>query len=234
MASKVFPAGRIYKIVNNVNDLMYVGSTTQTLSQRMTTHRSHAKNGNIRKVYVYMREIGVSKFEILLLEETKAITREALRALEHKYICELDTVNHGLNSKYENEFCEHQRLRNQCVPCGGSQICEHSRQRANCKQCDGTSICEHNRHISKCKQCGGASICEHGRQRTQCKSCAGSSICEHQKVRSHCVDCGGSVICEHQRQRHQCAQCNPCKYCGSANTGAHRATVKHSINFILY
>lgn len=106
MASKVFPAGRVYKIVNSVDSLVYVGSTMQTLSQRMTTHRNNVKREKQELLYQHMRELGISKFEILLLQETGPITREALRALEHEWICKLDTVKNGLNSKdYNPRIC---------------------------------------------------------------------------------------------------------------------------------
>lgn len=158
MASKVFPAGRVYKIVNSDDALLYVGSTTQTLSKRMSTHRSTAK-ADERKLYRHMRNIGIHKFQILLLEETGPITRDELRALEHKYICELDTVKNGLNDRYESIKCSHGCDRRLCKECGGSRICEHQKQRQRCKECGGSQICEHQRERAKCKECNLCQFC---------------------------------------------------------------------------
>ena len=93
----------------------------------------------------------------------------------------------------EKNQCEHNRRRNQCKECGGSQICPHDRHQKVCKECGGASICEHNRQRRVCKECGGASICEHNRQRSVCKECGGASICEHNRQRNQCKECGNAI-----------------------------------------
>ena len=114
--------------------------------------------------------------------------------------------------KYESgtrwcRFCEHNRRKNACKECGGSQICDHGRQKSKCKDCDGASICEHNHMKSQCKECSGSQLCKHGRQRCRCKKCGGASICEHGRRGNRCKECGGSQICEHGRERHTCTEC---------------------------
>ncbi len=104
-------------------------------------------------------------------------------------------------------YCKHDRRRNQCKECGGSQMCEHKRIRSRCKECGGSQMCEHNRRQNTCKECGGSQICEHNRRRNTCKECGGSQICEHKRIRNTCKECGGSQICEHDRQRYQCKEC---------------------------
>ena len=131
----IFPTGRVYKVTNTIDDLIYVGSTTQTLAQRMTEHRNKAKNGKLKRLYDHMRNVGIPNFKVFLLEQTGPVTREGLLALENKYICELDTVNHGLNERYANVMCEHDRKRSTCKDCGGSEICEHERRRYYCREC---------------------------------------------------------------------------------------------------
>lgn len=95
-----------------------------------------------------------------------------------------------------------------CLKKTRENYCNHNRRRNNCKDCGGSSICEHNRERSKCKDCGGSSICEHNRIKSICKDCGGASICEHNKRRANCIDCGGSAICEHNRYRSKCKECN--------------------------
>ena len=177
MAAKIYPVGRIYKIVNIVDDLVYVGSTTQTLAQRMGQHRDKARGEKIELLYVHMRALGIAKFDIFLLEQTGPTTREALRALENKYICELNTVNHGLNGRYESQICPHNRRRPRCKECGGSEICEHSRSKHRCRDCKGSGICEHDRVREECRDCGGSSFCEHNIRRYTCKICNSCRYC---------------------------------------------------------
>ena len=137
---KVYPTGRVYQIVNDVDDLKYVGSTIQTLAERMAEHRRKSKTGT-EAIYQHIRAIGVDHFKILLLEQTGPTTREALRALEHKWMVAMATVNIGLNGRYESQFCEHQRVRSVCKDCGGARICEHQRQRNACKECNPCELC---------------------------------------------------------------------------------------------
>ena len=138
------------------------------------------------------------------------------------------------SKKYrEKSKCEHNRRRDKCKDCGGSQICEHNRQKSLCKDCGGSAICEHNRQKSLCKDCGGSAICEHNRQKSRCKDCGGSAICEHNREKSKCKDCGGSQICEHNRHKSVCKDCgggsicehnrikSRCKDCGGGSICEH-------------
>lgn len=53
--------GRIYVIRNTENDLCYIGSTTQSLSKRLSKHK-HDRNTRDNKWCKALREIGVDKF----------------------------------------------------------------------------------------------------------------------------------------------------------------------------
>lgn len=88
---------RIYKIVNDVSDDIYIGSTCQPLSKRMAEHRSKAKQHPNRKIYQKFNEIGVEHFKIVLIEEYKCINKEELVAREDYYINLMKPV---LNSRY--------------------------------------------------------------------------------------------------------------------------------------
>jgi len=78
--------GSVYKIVNTQNDYVYVGSTKQTLSKRMATHRSTCKKNNNNKLYKMMRLIGVEHFKIVLLEIVEFEDIYELRKKEDDYI----------------------------------------------------------------------------------------------------------------------------------------------------
>jgi hypothetical protein len=90
--------------------------------------------------------------------------------------------------------CEHNRRKNRCKECGGSQICEHDCIRSECKECLVSSICPYKRRKDQCKECRGSQICEHNRRRSEFKECLGSSICPHKRRKSRCQECGGSQM----------------------------------------
>ena len=67
--------------------------------------------------------------------------------------------------------CPHEKQKDYCKECGGSQICPHGKVKAWCKECGGSQICPHGREKAKCKECGGSGICPHGKQKATCKPC---------------------------------------------------------------
>jgi len=82
--------GRIYKIVNDVDDKIYVGSTTLSLCRRMTNHRCDAKKGKTFKLYQHVRDIGIGHFRIVLIEKYPCDDREELRKREEHFIRQLN------------------------------------------------------------------------------------------------------------------------------------------------
>ena len=52
---KDYKNGKIYCIRNNINDDIYVGSTTQPLSKRMAQHREDAKRENRKRMNLYLK-----------------------------------------------------------------------------------------------------------------------------------------------------------------------------------
>lgn len=85
--------GKIYKIVNDVNDDIYIGSTCQSLSMRMAGHRRlckfKIKNNSNRRVYVQMNEIGITHYSICLIEKYPCESKEELHKKEGFYIKKL-------------------------------------------------------------------------------------------------------------------------------------------------
>ena len=60
--------GKIYKIVCDVSDYIYVGSTCQPLNKRWDNHKSRVKNNHKSKFYQYVRTIGIEHFYIILIK----------------------------------------------------------------------------------------------------------------------------------------------------------------------
>ena len=92
-----YQGGKIYKIVNCVNDRVYVGSTTQRLSQRWFRHKKTCILCPNRKIYKAINEIGIENFYIELIKLFPCTCREELSAEEGRTIRNLDSINHGYN-----------------------------------------------------------------------------------------------------------------------------------------
>ena len=93
-----YAQGKVYAVVNDVNNYKYVGSTTAPLSQRMTEHRSCAKlKVKQTKLYEHMRAIGVSHFKIILLQNCPCKSKDELLICENKWQQKKDSIKHGYN-----------------------------------------------------------------------------------------------------------------------------------------
>ena len=66
---KDFSKGKIYCIRNAINNDIYIGSTCQSLSQRMAQHRKDVNFKQGMKLHKSMKELGRENFYIELLEE---------------------------------------------------------------------------------------------------------------------------------------------------------------------
>lgn len=80
--------GKIYKIINDVNDKIYIGSTKQTLSQRMTGHRKDSKT-RTTPFYSVVNEIGIHHFKIILIKPFPCNSKAELEAEEYRVMKEL-------------------------------------------------------------------------------------------------------------------------------------------------
>lgn len=111
----------IYQIWSPSNpDLIYIGSTTQSLSRRMVNHRSEYRR-YMNGTYHY-----VSSFQVLacgdarieLIEEVECKDRKELHRIEGKYIRERDCVNKFIAGRTMKEYCQDNKEKRN----------EHSRQ----------------------------------------------------------------------------------------------------------
>ena len=91
--------GLIYKIINDENNLIYIGQTICSISKRWREHKEAAINVNKKnKLYSAMQEIGIDKFHILKLEEFNDITPEELDEKEIYWIAYYNSFYNGYNS----------------------------------------------------------------------------------------------------------------------------------------
>ena len=97
--------GKIYQILNNINDEVYVGSTVQPLSKRMYDHRMGCKYQNCN-FYKMMKEIGPDKFYIELIELYPCNSKEELTAREGYFIRERGTLNVAIIGRTPKQWSE--------------------------------------------------------------------------------------------------------------------------------
>ena len=69
---------KIYKIVNDVDDMVYVGSTYQKLERRWVFHMYDYKRHPEYNLYKKMHEIGIEHFKIILISIYPCETKEQL------------------------------------------------------------------------------------------------------------------------------------------------------------
>lgn len=88
----------IYKIVNDINDKVYVGKTTETIEERFKDHIRMVDRGVLyhRPLYCAMKKYGIKHFHIEVLEEVEDIN--ILSDREIFWIAELDTYYNGYNA----------------------------------------------------------------------------------------------------------------------------------------
>ena len=77
--------GKIYKIVNSIDKLIYVGSTIQPLNIRFTGHKSDAKRYPERKIYKHFAKLGIDHFEIILIKNYPCNNKLELEIEEERY-----------------------------------------------------------------------------------------------------------------------------------------------------
>lgn len=101
--------GKIYKICD-VNEIMvYIGSTTQDLCERMAQHRrdyKRYKNGKINCITVFQifEKFGIENCKIYLVENICCENKEQLLQMEAKYIRELQCVNKCIPDRTAKEY----------------------------------------------------------------------------------------------------------------------------------
>ena len=104
--SQDFSKGKIYKITNDFNDDVYIGSTCDRLVKRFATHKAAAKqekNKN-RPLYKLINEVGFQRFRIQLIEEFPCNDKYELRQREGHYIRILSkNLNKNIAGRTEQE-----------------------------------------------------------------------------------------------------------------------------------
>lgn len=91
----LYSKGYIYKIVNDVNDEIYVGSSCNLMNVRMGAHRDRSKKGT-SKFYRAIQQIGIDHFKIILVEEYPCDSKAQLNAREEYHRVDLKATYNTL------------------------------------------------------------------------------------------------------------------------------------------
>ena len=122
-----FQKAKIYRVVNDINNMTYYGSTCSPLSTRMSKHR-WSYNNNENKTYLQFGQI--SDCKIFLIENFPCNSKEELRQRERFYIENNPCINKQtpgltrLESKKKHYINNRQsilakaNIKHSC-PCGG-------------------------------------------------------------------------------------------------------------------
>ena len=87
IGNRNYENGKIYKLVNDVNNKIYVGSTTTTLARRKCWHKS--KGTMMPGVKIIFDDIGWDQLKIVLVESFPCNTNDELRQRERFWYDEL-------------------------------------------------------------------------------------------------------------------------------------------------
>jgi hypothetical protein len=125
--------GKIYKIVDNTNDNIYIGSTCEpTLARRLAEHKNKFKlylNGKYHFTSSF-KILENNDYDIVLLEDVKCENRDQLFQRERYYQDLIPNINKLKNArtseenkqvKYDSNKAYEKILNKTCV-CGGKYI----------------------------------------------------------------------------------------------------------------
>jgi hypothetical protein len=100
-----YTESKIYKIVNDINDKVYYGSTTQKyLSSRMSSHR--AKDNKCNSALL---GVDWSHCKIILVEKINCKSKDELQKRERYYVENFDCVNKQIPNRGKKEYYETNR-----------------------------------------------------------------------------------------------------------------------------
>ena len=100
--------GKIYRLVCNVSGKQYVGSTTQPLSKRKSTHKANYnqwKNNN-RGYTSSFEIIDGGNCDIVLIENYPCSNKEELHARERFFIESVECVNKNIPTRTKKEYIQ--------------------------------------------------------------------------------------------------------------------------------
>lgn len=105
MKNKRYENGKIYKLVNDIDEKIYVGSTCNSLAQRFGYHKLDGEINGHRQVYKHLNLIGWQNVHIILIEEYPCKNKEQLISRERYWYDELKPeLNKNVPGRTKQEY----------------------------------------------------------------------------------------------------------------------------------
>ena len=109
MEESKYTKGKIYKLIDKGYNKCYIGSTTETLSNRMAKHRNSYKryfNNDAQRTSCFdiFDEFGMQNCKIELIENYPCISKEELTAREGYHIKNAECVNKLIAGRKQKEY----------------------------------------------------------------------------------------------------------------------------------
>ena len=115
--------GKIYRVSNSVDDMVYIGCTYQSIAERWREHKKGYRRGN-SIFYRHMQALGRNKFKIELIKLAPTISRWHLENAEfgeqikvpenNRLFVPIPRIPYGLNADQKRQ---HYRRRNRRCRC---------------------------------------------------------------------------------------------------------------------
>ena len=118
--------GKIYKLVSNETDKVYIGSTIQALSKRKAAHKEKYAKYLLNK-HRYVTAFEIVKHDdclVVLLENYPCENKEQLHRRERYYIESMNCVNKVIPIRTKQELKEASNIKHVCE-CGGKYTHKH-------------------------------------------------------------------------------------------------------------
>ena len=90
--------GKIYRIDNDIDYMVYIGSTPMKLNDRWSYHKDKVRENSNANVHKHIRNIGIQHFKIILLHDYPCDNKEQLLWKEREEMEKYDK-NKLLNNK---------------------------------------------------------------------------------------------------------------------------------------
>lgn len=112
MTTNRYSNGKIYRLVSNIDDEFYVGSTCNPLHKRLYHHKQDARKKNMI-VYQHFNTIGMENVSIVLLEEYPCENKMQLEKRERYWIEKLKPkLNKNIPTRSFEEYQKYYREKN--------------------------------------------------------------------------------------------------------------------------
>ena len=120
--------GKIYQIINDVNNKVYIGSTCQSLCRRLGGHRARVKL-ETSPIYTAMRELGVEHFQIVLVQNAPCDSKEELYAIEYNVMRQFQNQGVLLYNSIIDGHCSDETREKLRIAQTGKKLSEATREK---------------------------------------------------------------------------------------------------------